>query len=309
MRDLVKRLLLKRAAGGTLRELSAVSATPFATPVAAALSTAVRACLDPASLDASTAEMVHAIEAIRRRNNGSDEEIQIVDYGAGPPNASRTESEMRAGSAATITLGQACRASKPFFWSLFLFYLVREVKPRMVVELGTCLGLSAAYQAAGLSLNGSDFRIVTLEGAPELAERSRGHFEELALAVEVVEGSFQTTFEPVLKSSAPIDLLFVDGHHDEQATLRYFREARPFLSADAWVVFDDIDWSEGMRRAWAALEEEADVDSVDLGDLGLIALRSGSDDRSPESERLRMTERLRVSVPKHLVRYARPPEP
>jgi len=44
------------------------------------------------------------------------------------------------------TVGKTCKiASKPYFWSLLLFKLIREFKPSNTIELGTCLGISGAY--------------------------------------------------------------------------------------------------------------------------------------------------------------------
>src|SRR5215218_306872 len=43
--------------------------------------------------------------------------------------------------------------SLPPVWGLFLMRLVRELRPRSCLELGTGLGISGAYQAASLELN------------------------------------------------------------------------------------------------------------------------------------------------------------
>jgi predicted O-methyltransferase YrrM len=45
-----------------------------------------------------------------------------------------------------------------------LFKLVRTLQPATIVELGTCIGISAAYQAAAQQINHRG-RIVTLEGS------------------------------------------------------------------------------------------------------------------------------------------------
>jgi hypothetical protein len=52
---------------------------------------------------------------------------------------------------------------------------------------------------------------------------------------------------------------FVDGHHDEHATLGYLDLIEPKLLAPRVVVFDDIAWSEGMQRAWATLRADKRV--------------------------------------------------
>ena len=49
--------------------------------------------------------------------------------------------------------------------------------------------------------------------------------------------------------------MVIDGHHDEQATIAYFEKFIPYLSKNSIIVFDDISWSDGMRRAWNTIEK------------------------------------------------------
>ena len=51
---------------------------------------------------------------------------------------------------------------------MLLFNLVRGTRPATALELGSCLGLSAAYQAMAMQLNKCG-RFVTLEGSPGFA--------------------------------------------------------------------------------------------------------------------------------------------
>jgi predicted O-methyltransferase YrrM len=57
--------------------------------------------------------------------------------------------------------------------------------------------------------------------------------------------------------------------------VEYFERARPHLAARAVVIFDDIRWSGGMRRAWAEVRasEQAEI-SADLGATGWIRTRA-----------------------------------
>ncbi len=80
-------------------------------------------------------------------------------------------------------------------------------------------------------------------------------------------GNFSKTLGPALAALRPIDFMFIDGHHDRDATLRYFEQARPFLAPKNVVVFDDIDWSDGMREAWAQIKQE--TQGYALGNVGL----------------------------------------
>lgn len=216
---------------------------------------------------------VTSIEAVRKRADASKRMIRMEDFGAGSPTANLTADEMYRGRLVEKPLGAFSHASKPYLWTSVLFQLVRKFQPNAIVELGCCVGISASYQAAAQNLNERG-RLWTLEGASELAAVSREHFLELALDnVTVVQGRFQDTLDGVIGEAAPIDYAFIDGHHDEQATLDYFEQLLPHLAPRALLVFDDVDWSEGMTRAWEKIQADARVAiSVETRTLGLCVI-------------------------------------
>ncbi|MCA1733877.1 MAG: class I SAM-dependent methyltransferase [Acidobacteria bacterium] len=218
---------------------------------------------------------VERIETLRSELNSSSDPIDILDFGAGDPNSTLTAGEMYEGRAARRTIGEISRASsKRSFWAFLLFRLIRELKPKACLELGTSVGISASYQAAALTLNGAG-ALVTLEGAPALASKARTNFEALGLRnVRVVSGRFQDTLPRVLEEMGQIDYAFIDGHHDERATIDYFHQIEPFLSSSSVLVFDDINWSRGMRRAWKAIRSDGAVtEAIDLGSMGLCIMK------------------------------------
>jgi predicted O-methyltransferase YrrM len=179
------------------------------------------------------------------------------------------------------TVAAACGASKTPFWSLLLFKLVRNLQPTIAVELGTCLGVSAAYQAAAQQLNGRG-RIITLEGSAARAALSRKHLASLGLEnATVIAGIFDDTLQKTLTANSPVDFAFIDGHHDEHATLRYYQQFLPHLIEETVVVFDDIAWSPGMRRAWKALQNDANVAvSIDMLAVGICVVRKAASSTS-----------------------------
>lgn len=217
-------------------------------------------------------DWIQKIETLRGRLSTSSIEASITDYGAGiSADVNLTAEEMYRGRVVVSTVGKACRTgSVPYKRGFLLFKLIREFRPSVCLELGTALGISAAYQAAALELNHHG-RIVTLEGAESLALLAGENFEMLGLErVDVVVGRFQDTLQDVLHDNAPIDFVFVDGHHDENATVSYFRQILPHLSDGAVLVFDDIDWSRGMERAWNTIQKDRNLRvSVDLFSCGI----------------------------------------
>lgn len=206
----------------------------------------------------SPGEVAHlrAIEAQRRRLLRSFGALETVD-----------------GTGRGITVARAALSSKSAFWARVLFSLVREFRPGTCLELGTNMGISAAYQATALKLTGVG-KLTTLEGDEARARAARGHLRQLGLNnVEVVLGRFRDTLPAVLATCRTVDFAFIDGHHDELATREYFELIAVHLSSSALVVLDDISWSRGMRRAWAAIRRDPRVRvSVDLRVLGLCVV-------------------------------------
>jgi hypothetical protein len=69
-------------------------------------------------------------------------------------------------------------------------------------------------------------------------------------------------------------MLFIDGNHSYEATMRYFELSKPFLNNESMVVFDDIYWSKGMTRAWEQIKADPQVKvSIDLFFVGLVFFR------------------------------------
>lgn len=224
-------------------------------------------------------DWMEKIESLRSELSVSPSEVLIVDYGAGSPDSKLAAEEMHRGRVVRRTVGEVCRvASLQPKWAGLLFRLVREYRPTVCLELGTALGISTAYQAGALELNHHG-RILTLEGAESLAALARENFDRLGLGrVEIVVGPFQDTLQNVLDQNGAIDYAFIDGHHDESATLRYFRQIRPHLTDGAILVFDDISWSPGMRRAWSSIKSDKSLRAcIDLVRVGVcISTKSGT---------------------------------
>lgn len=242
---------------------------PTVRAIAEALGTALAGRFTPAERTA-----IATVEARREALRRDPRTIETLDFGAGIGDDSRTAGEMAAGIVELCPVATVARGSKPPFWCAVLFGLVRRLRPASCVELGTCVGISAAYQAAALALNGHG-RIATLEGSPEIAAVAR---ETLAGQdrAGVVVGPFDATLAGVLAAAAPVDFFFNDGHHDRAATLRYLDVAAPHLADGAVVVFDDVDWSAGMRAAWAAIQADARFAvTLDLGSVGIGILGAG----------------------------------
>jgi predicted O-methyltransferase YrrM len=155
---------------------------------------------------------------------------------------------------------------------LALLAAARCGSPIRILELGAFVGISGSYILAGLAKAGGG-HLVTCEGSPELAALARKRLETFVakhrlhtVTFEVVVGAFQKTFAAqVTPDKGPYAMVFIDGHHQEQPTLGYHREARKVLHPRGIIVHDDIAWSAGMARAWNRIRaDEKDCAIVEL---------------------------------------------
>lgn len=168
-------------------------------------------------------------------------------------------------------MADLCRAGVPPHEGRLLYHLAARLQPAQCLELGTCLGLSAAYLAAGLA--GGDGRLATLEGGAAVAQRARANLDALGLgSAEVIVGPFAETLPEVLRRHQPFDLVFIDGHHEPAALQAYADQIMPGLAEGAVLVFDDVAWTPGMRRAWRTLAARLHP-AIDLLTVGLGVYR------------------------------------
>ena len=223
-----------------------------------------------------------AVDDLRQRLKDTTSTVEVVDYGAGTIGGRRPPERRISDIVSRAATGPS--------WGRFLYGLARALRPQRVLELGTNLGISAAY--IGLALRrtdeegGSCGQLVTLEGAPALADLSRQHLNELAVGdrVEVITGRFIDTLPDVLATSGPFNLVFIDGHHEEEAAFAYASSIRPHLAPNALVILDDVEPGRPVRRAWQRLQDAHPEDgALWLGKLGLLAVGSGPQ-TSPQAD-------------------------
>ncbi len=214
----------------------------------------------------------HDIALLRSELKDHKEEIEFTDYGAG----SRTfKSNKRKVSDIVKNM-----SVKPKEGEL-LFKLVNYFKPQTILELGTCLGLGTLY----LSMPLYQSKVITIEGCQPLAEMAHSYLSIYGRAnVEVRVGQFKDELGPALADLERLDMAFIDGHHQKDATLAYFEQCLAYTHEDSVLIFDDIYWSEGMMEAWEAIKAHPKVTlTLDFFELGIVFFRK---DRAKEHFKL-----------------------
>jgi predicted O-methyltransferase YrrM len=164
----------------------------------------------------------------------------------------------------------------PLLGSL-LMRTVRELGARSCLELGTGFGVSAAYQAAALELEGRG-SMVTLD-VEGMAQIARPALAGLGLheRVEVRGGRIEETLAGAIGGLRPIDFALLDADHTEAGTIAAFEGLLPGLAPTAVLVFDDINWTAEMGRAWKRIRAHDRVAaSVTIRRLGIAVTGPGA---------------------------------
>lgn len=230
------------------------------------------------------------LKKYRRDLLQNDEKISVTDFGAGSRVFKTNERRI---SLIAKHVGISEKRAK------FLFRLARYLKCREILELGTSLGIGTA----ALAIN-KEARVTSIEGCPETAKAAHRQLEKFRLNnVNLIVGEFSKVLEDLKKkkvesegwrkekdlpliSENPLqtkdhllktkenDLIYFDGHHTKEATLKYFKKLLPTAHNDSVFVFDDIHWSAEMEEAWEIIKNHPSVKvSIDTFYLGLIFFR------------------------------------
>lgn len=204
------------------------------------------------------------IESHRKRLLQDKTQIAIQDFGAG----SYTNN---AESRQVSTIAKSGISSKKY--AQLLFRLVQYTQAQHILELGTSLGISGAY----LSIAHPKTRLVTLEGSHELSAIAKKTFTGCSIHnIEILCGNFNETLEIAIDTLQTIDIAFIDGNHQKQATLDYFEKIFPHCNQDSILIFDDIYWSKGMLEAWEIIKKDSRVSlSIDIWKFGIVFFRTG----------------------------------
>ena len=205
-----------------------------------------------------------AIEQLRASLLQDSKSITITDLGAGSHVNNNKQKQVKQ---------LAKNALKPASLAQLIYRLAQERKPRTIIELGTCLGLTTSY----LSKAVPDARVISIEGCPQTAQVARENLSKLNIGnAEIKTGNFDQIFPEVLSQIESVDFVFIDGNHRKQATLDYFNMCLPKINDNTLIIFDDIYWSKGMEEAWDEIKVHPAVSvTIDLFWIGLVYFRKG----------------------------------
>jgi len=142
----------------------------------------------------------------------------------------------------------------------------------LAVEIGSYLGSSTSFLAAGLR-NGDSIFCIDTWGNDAMSEGPRDTFETFLANTEPYRERVTpmrgwshdpSVLEQVKARAKKVDLLFIDGDHSYEGALSDWRLYAPLLAPGATVAMHDIGWADGVRRV---VDEEIRPHVVSEGSL------------------------------------------
>lgn len=139
----------------------------------------------------------------------------------------------------------------------FLKTLVTTVKPNLVVETGTFMGVSTLWIAEGLKENGFG-RVITIEFDPKIHEAAKAKFEKSGFA-PWIDSRLGSSLD--LEVDGQIDLLFSDSELDirEKEVRRFLPQINP---NGIILMHDASSYMKTVREAALRLEAEGLISVV-----------------------------------------------
>lgn len=190
----------------------------------------------------------------------SDKVIEVEDVGAGSKIfKSNSRSVSKIAKHVSISRKRA----------RLMIRLVDYLSVEKALELGTSIGLGS------ISITGSGkVKLTTIEACSATSDYAQSQFERLKLTqITRINSSFAESLGG-LKSEEKFDLIFIDGHHDGEATLQYFESLLKHKHNDTLFIFDDIHWSLSMEMAWNHIKAHQEVQvTIDTFQWGLVFFR------------------------------------
>lgn len=142
------------------------------------------------------------------------------------------------------------------------------LKPKKILELGTSIGIGTIYLSSGCK----DSSVITVEASKETSEFAAKNFKKLGLNnIECINDNFDNALEDILTKNPDIELIFVDGNHTYAATKKYFEIIKKHAGKNTITVFDDINWSKEMSKAWKEImQSNSKSVAIEMLRMGII---------------------------------------
>ena len=203
------------------------------------------------------------LRSVRQQLWDDSRTIEVTDYGAGSKTFKSNQRRIKDIARNGISSGKQ---------SEIFFKLINCLKFNSCIELGTSLGLNTLYLAKANPAS----KIYTIEGSKNLCDFAIKLAQQQEVNnIKFINDKFDDCLPDVLEKIDHPFLMYVDGNHSYEATLRYFYLALTKSDHNSVIIFDDIYWSAGMTEAWEEIKRNTAVRlSVDTFYFGFVFFRT-----------------------------------
>jgi predicted O-methyltransferase YrrM len=137
----------------------------------------------------------------------------------------------------------------PSIYYKFFENIAMKYKPKVSVILGVCGGGDSYHLCKG----NNEGIVVGVDIARDHQEQML-FIEDRCLGFRFWLGDSVKSAPKIYEEYGPIDFLFIDTVHEEDATISEWNAWLPYLSKNAIICFDDL-FRPGMQEAWDKLPE------------------------------------------------------
>ncbi|WP_169312043.1 O-methyltransferase [Fluviicola taffensis] len=185
------------------------------------------------------------------------EQFKITDLGAGSKQMGKTRSVSEL----------AKKASSAGIYGEILWKIAHHYQPKLLLELGTSIGTGSIHLKSG----NPNSHLITVEGCDRILLKASQQFDTWNLTgITTICASFDE-FVKLPCIGGTYDLIFLDGNHSGEATLRYIDMLFQHTDHNTAFILDDIRWSDGMWNCWNQLVNDDRFHvSIDLGRMGIL---------------------------------------
>ncbi len=166
------------------------------------------------------------------------------------------------------------KAASSKSWCRLLYSLVKNSNSEKIFEVGTNLGISGSYILHSIKGNPNS-HFTTLEGQARFCEIAGEQFAKIIdkNKFSIYSGLYDDTFDKALSSVDKLHCAFIDGNHQYEPTLEYFNKIEPLIGDKGILLFDDINWSNGMKDVWKKIKQSPKIKyTIDLHEIGIAII-------------------------------------
>ena len=167
------------------------------------------------------------------------------------------------------TIGSIAKHSSTHFkYRCLIGKIIAYYQPQTIIELGTSLGLTTDM-IAQFALKSAN--IITVEGSKAIFKIAEKNFSIWQHKNITIINEHFLSFLQTLPDIETPSFVYIDGHHQGNATIQYFNMIWEKVPANSILVIGDIYWSKDMTKAWKTISKiQANRYSIDIFHMGII---------------------------------------